>query len=321
MSIMLGVNFIFSQQNKLFMETQTAHEQEASMRKDVYALVNEKIIAQLDKGMVPWRKPWTNGGQPQNFITKRPYHGINLVLLAMAGFEHNQFLTFNQLKQIGGKVKKGEKGHLIVFWEPAKQQPGEAAAQTEAPAEEKKKGILQYYYVFNIAQCENIPEKYLPAAREAVELPSCEATISAMPQCPQIRHKEQSAFYDPKNDYVNMPKKRSFKSDASYYSTLFHELVHSTGHESRLSRATLTQMAEFGSEPYSQEELVAEMGTCYLQSHAGITEEFESSAAYIQGWLSKLKNDRLFIFQAASAAQKAVNFILNLKPEHTEKGE
>ncbi len=294
------------------MEAQTTTPPKNAVQKDVYAIINEKIIEQLNKGTIPWRKPWNDGGLPQNLITKNYYHGINLILLLMEGFEHNQFISFNQLHTIGGKVKKGEKGHLVVYWNMVDKRKDEAK-QTVENTEEKKKSVLRYYYVFNIAQCENIPDKYLPPVREAKELPSCEEIVNTMPKCPPIKHKEQSAYYNPKDDFVNMPKKRSFKTDASYYSTLFHELVHSTGHESRLNRKTLAQMAEFGSEIYSQEELVAEMGTCYLQSFAGITSEFQHSAAYIHGWLSKLKNDKLFIFQAASAAQKAVNFILNLR--------
>lgn len=296
------------------METQ-ATTQATATPKDVYAIINDKIIEQLNKGTIPWHKPWHSGGLPQNVITKRNYHGINLLLLAMEGYEHNQFITFNQLQDVGGKVKKGEKGHVVVYWKVDK-----PTSEEQPPnAEEKKKAILRYYYVFNISQCENIPEKYLPTVREIVELPTCEAIVTAMPQCPPIQHKEQSAYYNPKDDFVNMPKKRSFKTDVSYYATLFHELIHSTGHESRLNRKTLSQMAEFGSETYSQEELVAEMGACYLQSCAGITPEFQQSAAYIQGWLEKLQNDRLFIFQASSAAQKAVDFILNVQSEIEEQ--
>lgn len=283
--------------------------------KDVYAIINEKIIEQLDKGTIPWLQPWHSGGLPQNLITKKPYHGINVMLLAMEGYEHNQFITFNQLHDVGGKVKKGEKGHLVVYW---KIEKPTTDSEQQTQSEEKKKAVLRYYYVFNIAQCENVPAKYLPQVRETKDLPTCEAIVTGMPNCPEIKHKEQSAYYNPKADFVNMPKKRSFKTDASYYSTLFHELIHSTGHESRLNRKTLSQMAAFGSEDYSQEELVAEMGTCYLQSLTGITSEFQHSAAYIQGWLGKLKNDRLFIFQASSAAQKAVDFILNVENEADE---
>jgi antirestriction protein ArdC len=281
---------------------------------DVYANINAKIIEQLEKGTVPWRQPWTEAGLPVNIISKRHYRGINMILLSMENYEHNHFLSFKQVTDIGGKVKKGEKGHMVVFWSQVENKPEERKENEEQP-EQKKKSILRYYYVFNISQCENIPEQYVPKARETKELPSCESIVTAMPHCPPIQHKENKAFYNFKDDFVNMPKKRSFKKDEGYYSTLFHELVHSTGHESRLKRDTLTQMAEFGDDTYSLEELVAEIGTCYLQSVAGITSEFQQSAAYLQGWLAKLKGDKKFIFQAARASQKAVDYILNNKEE------
>ena len=296
------------------MEPQTANTK-SNTHIDVYSNINAKIIEQLEKGTVPWRQPWTEAGLPINIISKRHYRGINMMMLAMENYEHNLYLSFKQVHDIGGKVKKGEKAHMIVYWSQVenKQEP---IKQGEEETEPKKKSILRYYYVFNISQCENIPDQYIPKARETKELPSCESIVSAMPHCPPIRHKENKAFYNFKEDFVNMPKKRSFKNDESYYSTLFHELVHSTGHESRLKRDTLTQMAEFGDDTYSLEELVAEIGTCYLQSAAGITSEFQQSAAYLQGWLAKLKGDKKFIFQAARASQKAVDYILNNKEEN-----
>ena len=277
---------------------------------DVFGIVTGKIIEQLNKGTIPWRKPWADAGLPKNIISGKHYRGINMMLLAMEGYEHNLFLSFKQVKDLGGKVKKGEKGHMVVYWNQVDSKQ-EGLDQKEESMEEKKKSILRYYYVFNIAQCDNLPEKYLPKERKVRTLPSCESIVTAMPQCPPIKHKENYAFYNFKDDFVNMPKKKSFKTDAGYYSTLFHELVHSTGHESRLKRETLMQMSEFGGEAYSLEELIAEIGTCYLQSFAGITSEFQQSAAYINGWLGKLKNDKRFIFTAAKAAQKAVDFILN----------
>lgn len=293
-------------------ETQTTTAKNAA-HIDVYKIVNDRIIEQLEKGTVPWRKPWTEAGLPQNLLTKKYYQGINMLLLGMENYEHNLFVTFQKLHEIGGKVKKGEKGHMVVYWNQVENK--EQTNQGEENPEQKKKSILRYYYVFNISQCEKIPEKYLPKARETKELPTCESIISAMTHCPPIRHKDNKAFYNFKEDFVNMPKKRGFKNDESYYATLFHELVHSTGHESRLKRDTLNQMAEFGDDNYSLEELVAEIGTCYLQSHAGITSEFQQSAAYLQGWLAKLKGDKRFIFQASRAAQKAVDYILNVKNE------
>ncbi len=305
------------------METQTTTAPaKNAAHLDVYKIVNDKVIEQMNKGTVPWQKPWTGGGLPQNLISKKHYRGINMMLLSMMGFEHNLFLSFKQVHDIGGKVKKGEKGHLVVYWSQVDSKP-EGTEQNGQDKDQKKKSILRYYYVFNISQCENIPEKYIPASRDTKDIPSCESIVSAMPHCPPIRHKEQKAFYHPKEDYVNMPKKRSFKDDESYYAVLFHELVHATGHESRLKRETITEMAEFGDYYYSQEELIAEMGTCYLQSFAGITSTFQNSTAYLQGWLSKLEGDKKFIFTAARAAQKATDYILNIQDtkEETQPGE
>lgn len=283
---------------------------------DVYSLINERIIEQLEKGTAPWRKPWTDNGMPQNIITKKPYRGLNLMLLAMAGYEQNYFITFKQLKAIGGKVKKDEKGHPVIFWKNAEQAP---EGETDR-SEKGKPPVLRYYTVFNISQCENIPDSHMPPPfREARDIPTCEEIVKNMPSCPPIKHKEQKAYYNPLEDFVNMPKKGSFKSDESYYCTLFHELVHSTGHHSRLNRMALVQMSEFGGEEYSHEELVAEIGTCYLQSFVDIQSEFTQSTAYIHGWLQRLRNDKRFIFSAANQAQKAVDYILNIKEEVAEE--
>ena len=133
-----------------------------------------------------------------------------------------------------------------------------------------------------------------------------------MPQCPEIRHKQQEAFYHKVDDYINMPKKKSFQSPHLYYATLFHELVHSTGSEKRLNRSSIAEMAEFGSELYSLEELIAEMGSAYLASFTGIEHKsMDNTVAYIQGWLGKLRNDKRFIVQASGQAQRAVDFIIN----------
>jgi antirestriction protein ArdC len=303
------------------MENQTTTARKNDAPKDVYQIINDKIIEQLNLGTVPWRQPWSSGGLPQNIISKKYYRGINLMLLAMEGYEHNLFITFKQLNEIGGKVKKDEKGHMVVYWNYVEKTAENSEKDEEK--ETKKSPFLRYYTVFNISQCENLPERYLPKTREVQEILSCEQVVKNMPECPPIRHKEQKAFYNPLEDFVNMPKKNSFKSDSSYYSTLFHELVHSTGHHTRLKRPGLIQMAEFGDETYSHEELVAEIGTCYLQSITGITGEFLQSTAYIQGWLTKLKNDKRFIFSASSLAQKAIDYILNIKDakEDMQQGE
>lgn len=299
------------------METTTSQKQTTG--KDVYTIITEKIIEQLEKGTVPWQKPWHEAGLPKNLISGKSYRGVNVMLLASHGYEHNLFLSFKQLQDIGASVKKDEKGHQVIYWNyPQKQEQAEAEVTEEVP-EPKKTGTLKYYTVFNVAQCENVPEDLFETARIPVDTPSCVHILENMPDnVPLVRHKENKAYYNPLEDFINMPKQKSFKTDDGYFSTLFHELVHSTGHHSRLSRPTLIEMSEFGSDAYSMEELTAEIGTCYLQSYTGIESQFDNSIVYIQGWLWMLKNDKRLIISAAYAAQKAVDYILNFKPEIEE---
>lgn len=285
----------------------------AKKSKDVYTIVTERIIQQLEKGAVPWRQPWHNGSLPINLISKRPYQGINLLLLSSLQYEQHVYLTSKQLNEIGGSLKPDEKPHIVVYWNYLTNEEDSSNVEES----KKKTPYLRYYTVFNIAQCDGIPASKIPAFEEIEFKPieKAEDIIKNMPGAPSIRHKEQSAFYDPLRDIINMPKKRSFKSEESYYATLFHELVHSTGHRNRLERKTILEMAEFASEPYSIEELVAEMGSCYLLSSCAITVDIEQNAAYINGWLKRLRNDKKFIFSAARYAQKATNYILNIGDE------
>lgn len=283
-------------------------------KRDVYTIVTEKIIELLEKGTVPWRRPWKDGGLPRNLISGRQYRGINLLLLSFLGYEHNLFLTYNQLQKLGGKVKKGEHSHMITYWNFIDQNVDQGETSDEHYST-KKKAILKYYYVLNIAQCEGIPRHMIELETEVqqlTEIPDCAKILALMPNRPEIRHEEQRAYYNPLYDFVNLPKFDSFESAESYYATAFHELIHATGHQSRLNRKDLLKMAEFGSEPYSHEELVAEIGSCYLLSMAGIDTEIEKSAAYIRGWLDRLKNDVRLIVSAASQAQKAAEYVLGM---------
>jgi len=278
-------------------------------RVDVYALVTNRIIELLEQGTVPWQKPWSSGGMPQNLISKRSYRGINLMLLNAMNFEHNQFLTFKQLKTIGASVNKGEKGAFVVFTKME-----EKETQKDGVPSVEKKYILRYYKVFNVSQCRDIPQAFLPKDEESdnKEIPDCKTVIEAMPNAPKIVHKKAEAYYVPSEDYINMPKLKSFSSSEEYYGTLFHELVHSTGHKTRCNRAEVTENPKFGTEPYSLEELVAEIGSCYLKSYTGLSNDtMSNNAAYINGWLSVFKGDKRFILKAASRSQLAVEYILN----------
>ena len=282
----------------------------SSTKLDVYQMVTDRIIELLEADTVPWKKPWTEVGMPMNLVNKRPYRGINLWLLLSLNYEHNLFLTFEQLKALGGSVLKGEKGHIVVFWKNTPKKPEEKDEQGNI----KHIPILRYYKVFNVAQCRDIPQGPVSPTvfREYFPIAECEDIVKGMPGCPVIKHKEQRAYYNIAQDFINMPRKKSFTTAESYYCTLFHEMLHSTGHEKRLNRKSITEMREFGSDTYSMEELIAEMGAAYLCSLTGIGDkEIENSAAYISGWLTKLKNDKRFVIQASGQAQKAVDLITN----------
>lgn len=271
-----------------------------------------------EQGIIPWKKPWSEGGAPQNLFTRRPYRGINIMLLASSGYTENFFVTPKQLKEVGASAKPDEKPHIVVYWNwNNEKESGEEKAEAEA---KKKTPILRYYRVFNIAQCNDIPESQIPSVtREAYPIPACEKVVNEMQNKPKILHKENRAFYNPLLDFVNMPTKKNFDSDESYYATLFHELIHSTGHLSRLNRRGLIEMEEFGHDRYSFEELVAEIGACYMESLTGIApKQFEQNVAYINGWLQRLKNDKKFIIQASAFAQKATDYILNIKQDEVD---
>ena len=273
---------------------------------DVYELVTNRIIAQLEKGTVPWKIPWTQAGLPKNFVSGRPYNGINVWLLASLGFEQNLFISFNQLKALGGNVKKGEKACPVVFWKWIDE-------TDEKTGEVKKKGLLRYYMVFALEQCEGIPNDKKPTMEVYDHSPDTvsEQIIEEMPNCPKISVRGSVASYDSKKDVIKMPKRESFITSQHFYGTLFHELIHSTGHKSRLNRKGITEDVLFGSKEYAMEELIAEMGASFLTSLVGFNEiVFDNQAAYIQNWLTVLKNDKRFIIFASGRAQTAVDYIM-----------
>jgi antirestriction protein ArdC len=230
-------------------------------------------------------------------------------LLGSQGYAQNYFLTWNQIKMVGASVKKGERGTMVVFW---KRLPQNSNRQEQ---EDLPKSVLRYYFVFNLAQIDDIPDVInipdMPAPMSQIS--TCDEIIERMPNCPVIKHGKQQAYYDPSKDYINMPKQGTFRSTESYYCTLFHELVHSTGHTSRLNRKEVIEPQLFGSHLYSIEELTAEIGACYLNSIAGIVyKEFDNNVAYIQNWIKALENDERLIIYASGQAQKATDFILNV---------
>jgi antirestriction protein ArdC len=282
----------------------------SSTKLDVYQMVTDRIIELLEAGTIPWQKPWSETGIPMNAISKRAYRGINLWLLLSLNYERNLFLTWDQLKKIGGSVNQGQHGHIVVFWKQVKKVPEEL----DDKGKPKTTPMLRYYKVFNVEQCRDIPNELIPELLkdEVDPILECEAVINTMPDSPLLIFKGKKAYYEILKDQVVLPQLKSFKTPESYYSTLFHELVHSTGAEKRLGRKSIVEMAEFGSEPYSMEELIAELGASYLNSFTGIlNKQIENSAAYISSWLLKFKSDKRFIIAASGQAQRAVDLILN----------
>ncbi len=291
------------------------------MNNTVYEMITDAIIASLEKGVVPWFQPWVNvnGDMPSNFFSKTPYRGANVMTLAITGLAKNYptnfYGTFAQIQKAGGQVRKGEKAAPVVFWKFFKEDT-EGAQEGETKSHgDKRPPMLRYYSVFNIAQADfafplQMPEP--PTAPGTFQILDNAETIArdyfARPGAPKLEHGTDRASYSPMKDRVAMPSPEQFFKADGYYSTLFHEMTHSTGHKSRLNRRI---EGAPGSLDYSKEELVAELGAAFLRARAGIrtVQEDEQSAAYIASWLKVLRHDKKLVVFAAAQAQKAADFI------------
>jgi len=273
------------------------------MKNQTYDRITDRITALLEQGTVPWQKPWkARTGLPRNFVSKNPYRGINVFLLLAMMYESPFWLTFRQVSQLGGSVRKGEKACPVVFWK-------QTTTEDKESSEQKKKYLLRFYHVFNVSQCDGLKISAEPVQANVIAKP--EDIMAGMPQPPLMKHGMTHAYYSPHEDCVGLPPRERFERTEDYYSTVFHELVHSTGHEKRLKRSTLAEKSGFGSNPYCKEELIAEMGAAFLCGLAEIGERtIDNSAAYLKGWLEQLRQDKMLIVQAAAQAQKAADFIL-----------
>lgn len=277
---------------------------------NVYDMVTDRIIAELEKGNIPWRwqRPWTGvRSGAYNRITKKPYSIINQMLLKHSG----EYASFKQWTDLGGHIRKGEKSEIVVFW---KIFESKETNPDTGEIEIKKIPLLRYYNVFHISQVEGVKPLEVPF-KEVEPIEEAEKIITMYVEREHIDFNEcasNEAYYSPLQDKVVVPMKEQYNLVNEYYSTTFHELTHSTGHKNRLDRLETEAVASFGSEEYSKEELVAEIGSATLMNVAGIEtpKTFKNSTAYIQGWLQVLKNDNKFIVSASSKAEKAVNYIL-----------
>lgn len=273
-----------------------------NMSKKVYEMITNQIIKKLEKGVIPWQKPWVNG-IAKNWETQKAYRGINIMLL-----DGGEYATFNQIKKAGGKVKKGAKSEIVVFWKMYKTKDKETDEEITIP-------LLRYYRVFKVGeQTEGIKPKQVKVEFDHDPIECAERVKDNYIDKPSFTYNSGRAYYQPLSDKINVPPLKDFKTVEGYYSTLFHEMIHSTGHEKRLDRKELTQLAPFGSETYSKEELTAEIGASMLCGVTGIIDEtIDNSASYVQSWLNALKNDKTLIISASQKAQKAVDYILDNK--------
>lgn len=295
------------------------------MKYDIYEEVTNRIITHLEQGVVPWQSPYfSKVGLPRNFSTQKYYQGINVFLLGSLRFTSPYFLTYIQAKELGGHVRKGEHGHLVIKYGTYTKDDDTGQAPHEEP---ETRRFLKGYTVFHASQIEGIefpqPEN-LPDLTITERTDRAREIVEAMPNPPVITKGSSVPCYRPARDVVDMPERWFFEKEDGYYSTLFHELVHSTGHASRLARQSLlenkgiNETGSTGRKVYAEEELVAEMGAAFLNAHAGIIEgEVTNSAAYLQSWIDVLKSKdaRGWIIRAASQAQKAANYILNIQPQ------
>jgi len=290
----------------------------------IYDMITNAILSRLEGGEIPWRKPWKTipgadgSAYPVNLVSKKAYRGINVILLGMQGYQSPFWVTYKQAAQLGGNVRKGEKGTAIVFWKWFdRKEKNPTTGEKEVTG---RYAMLRYYTVFNVEQTEGLEAK-IPApvkveeTEEAAELrriEACHAVWDNYSARPEIAHRGNRAFYSPKTDYIQLPQRAQFGSLEEYYSTLFHEAVHSTGHATRINREGVAGFNGFGTEKYSKEELVAEFGAAFLCGLTDISPAvIDNQAAYIKGWSKKIKEDRTLIIKAAGAAQKAADWILD----------
>ena len=282
------------------------------MKRDLYAEVSARIVAELEAGAAPWLKPWAatpGANTPCNAVTNRPYSGCNIVLLWMAqaaGYRTPRFLTFKQALEVGGHVRKGERGTKVYFVKKLQVRDKDAHDDTAT----RIVPLLRQYTVFNVDQCQNIPERIVaPGAVKPRNPDERSAAIDEFLKCTGARIREGfEAYYLPGADFISLPRFEAFNSAAHFYSTAFHELAHWCGHKSRLARDLRHR---FGEKAYAAEELVAELCSAFLCAEFSIDGDLRH-AGYIENWIGLLKADTRAFFTACSKAQAAADFLRGL---------
>lgn len=286
----------------------------SSSKPSIYESITETVVRAMETtGRIPWIQPWSarGGSAPYNLKSGKPYRGVNVIILMVTSMERGYgagaWLTYKQAKELGGHVRRGEKGTQIVFWKPTKRTEKDSKTGEETT---KRSVIARTYTVFHVEQCEGIEAETVkePEWTEG-ENAEAEALLTAWAEeCP-MEHGGHGAFYSPSFDRIQLPERGQFATLAGYYTTAFHEMGHSTGHESRLNR-DLSPLAKIHS--YAKEELIAELTACFLAATTGVrrtADEHTNSVAYLKSWASKLRDDPKLIMSAAQSAQKAADLI------------
>jgi len=293
-----------------------------TQRQDVYTRVTERIVADLEKGVRPWVRPW-NAEHAAGRITRplryngQPYSGINILMLwasaTAEGFTASIWMTYRQAQELGAQVRKGEKGSLVVY--------ANSITRTEENGDDEEVEheirFMKGYTVFNVEQIDGLPAHYYakpePRFSSPVErIAHAESFFAATGA--DIRHRGGQAFYAQGGDYIQMPPIEAFRDAQSYYATLAHETAHWTKHTSRLDRDFGRK--QWGDEGYAREELVAELASAFLCADLEITPEIrEDHASYVEHWLKVLKSDKRAIFQAAAHAQRAFDYLHGAQPD------
>lgn len=280
----------------------------------MYQMVTDQIVVCLEAGHIPWKQGWQDIGKPRNLASQKEYRGINVWMLwgigAAKKYESAYWITYRQAEALGGHVRRGEKASPVVFWKFIEVQDPDSEAGT------KKIPLLRYYSVFNLSQIEGIeaPDKPTNGHNPSE---TAEALIAGYPNPPVITKGGDRAYYNLKSDEVTVPVMERFETVEDYYSTVFHELVHSTRGAKRTGRDT--EVNRFGDEKYSQEELVAEMGAAFLLAECGMEAPvLKNNAAYIQNWLKVFKGDKQMLVKAGGQAQRAVDYILGRTQKQEE---
>jgi antirestriction protein ArdC len=285
------------------------------MNRDIYESITARFIEQLKRGTVPWQKPWF---AVQNIVSRKPYRGINALLLGSTDYQSPFWMSFRQALDLGGHVKKGEKSTPVIYYKILEKRDEAGKIMLREDGRPARIPFVRWANVFNLDQTEGIQAAAITANQDmSPPRERAAAIVDNARLCP-IHHAGFAAFYSPTDDVIRIPAPSTFHSQEDFFHTVYHELTHASGHSTRLDREGITQQARFGSEKYSKEELIAELGGAFLSNEAGILDSvrFENSAAYLGSWINKLENDPKLIVSAASQAQKATDFVLGI--EHKE---